>query len=306
LEEAFQLKDRTKFSKLHLKKVVEAQESKEHKLKLASDKVVFRKKNVNKGVVSRATQEEDLKSAYLYELPFNISEGDANEFIRYLESSKGIRIDSFVLFPYKNFIEKNHHEVIFRVPDSQDKTTPINKVLKNIEIDELTKRGGIEQTSKQRYPKKCKSKFDDVPLENEPSRLKSVTEALLLKIKKENYSKFNKSSMLIKFASQQDKEAVLSQESRLYGLNYKGFRNVKFEEGFCKTTVSLAGIPWGCASKELERFLNKTLEGEKIPVKVEENCILTKNVISLQFDYLSEAILAIQKLNNLSFQVKHF
>jgi hypothetical protein len=42
---------------------------------------------------------------------------------------------------------------------------------------------------------KSKSKFDDVPLENEPSRMKSVTDALLLKIKKESYSKFNKSHM---------------------------------------------------------------------------------------------------------------
>lgn len=58
--------------------------------------------------------------------------------------------------------------------------------------------------------------------------MKSVTEALLLKIKKESYSKFNKSSMLIKFATKEDKQAVLSPESRLYGLNYKGFKNVKF------------------------------------------------------------------------------
>ena len=76
---------------------------------------------------------------------------------------------------------------------------------------------------------KSKSKFDDVPLENEPSRMKSVTDALLLKINKESYSKFNKSSMLIKFASKKDKEAVLTKEARLYGLNYKNFKNVKFE-----------------------------------------------------------------------------
>jgi hypothetical protein len=50
-----------------------------------------------------------------------------------------------------------------------------------------------------------------VPLENEPSKIKSVTEALLHKIKKESYSKFNKSSMIVKFASKEDKEAILNQ-----------------------------------------------------------------------------------------------
>lgn len=34
--------------------------------------------------------------------------------------------------------------------------------------------------------------------------------------------------MLLKFSSRQDKEAVLTTESRLYGVNYKHFRNIKF------------------------------------------------------------------------------
>jgi hypothetical protein len=36
---------------------------------------------------------------------------------------------------------------------------------------------------------------------------------------------------------------------------------------------------------------------------VDENCILTKNSITIQFDYLSEAFLAIQRLNDTAFQV---
>lgn len=95
-----------------------------------------------------------------------------------------------------------------------------------MEIDELTKNKPAEKGK--RPARKAKSSIDDFPLENQPTRLKSVTDALLMKIKKESYSKFNKSSMLIKFASQQDKEAVLTQDARLYGLNYKNFRNVKF------------------------------------------------------------------------------
>lgn len=78
--------------------------------------------------------------------------------------------------------------------------------MKPLEIDELTKPTAIDKKKRADKTKpKAKSKFDDVPLENEPSRIKCVTEALLLKIKKENYSKFNKSSMLIKFASKKDK-----------------------------------------------------------------------------------------------------
>lgn len=172
-----------------------------------------------------------------------------------------------------------------------------------MEIDELAKPNPFEKKKRFVERSKSKSKFHDVPLENEPSRMKSVTEALLHKIKKENYSKFNKSSMLIKFGSRKDKETILTKEARLYGLNYKGFKNIKFEEGFCKSTISLTGFPWGCGSKELERHLNKILEPERIPIRVEENCILTKNSIAIQFDYLSEAFLAIQKLNETSFQV---
>jgi hypothetical protein len=45
-----------------------------------------------------------LKSAYIYELPFNVTETDAEEFISFLEGTRGIKIESYVLFPYKNII----------------------------------------------------------------------------------------------------------------------------------------------------------------------------------------------------------
>jgi hypothetical protein len=44
---------------------------------------------------------------------------------------------------------------------------------------------------------------------NGPEEKKSVTDALLSKIQRDDYSKFNKSSMVIKFASVEDKEKVL-------------------------------------------------------------------------------------------------
>lgn len=91
---------------------------------MASEKVVFYKKNVNKTMVSKHTEEEDLKCAYAYELPFNITKEEASEFIQYIEASKGIKVDSFVLFPYKDFIERKHHEITYRVPDRfQEKNT---------------------------------------------------------------------------------------------------------------------------------------------------------------------------------------
>jgi hypothetical protein len=47
--------------------VCEAEDGRmEAKLKVASDKIVFRKKDINKSIVSKATEEEDLKSAYIY------------------------------------------------------------------------------------------------------------------------------------------------------------------------------------------------------------------------------------------------
>jgi hypothetical protein len=111
----FQLKDRAKYSRLHLKKEADAEGKSEPKLKVASDKVVFVKRQSKQA--GRCSKEEDLKSAYVYELPYSITEEEAGGFINYLESSKAIRVESFVLFAYKDFIEKNHQEVVFRVPD---------------------------------------------------------------------------------------------------------------------------------------------------------------------------------------------
>lgn len=90
------------------------------------------------------------------------------------------------------------------MPDEfSNKNAQIEKTMKDVDIEELTKSKSTEKAK--RSIRKFKSNINDVPLENQPARLKSVTDALLLKIKKESYSKFNKSSMLIKFASQQDK-----------------------------------------------------------------------------------------------------
>lgn len=231
MEEAFRLKDRTKFSKLYLRKTAEVEDgkSKEQKLRVATEKVFFHKKTT-KLVKSTGPKEEDLRSAYIYELPFTINEAEAEEFIHFLESSRGIKVESYALFPYKNFIEKQHLDIVFRVPERfTDKNVHMERIVRTVDIDEFTAPNTAVAAAVAKKGKRTKkSEFDSVPLENEPHRRKSVTEALLLKIKKESYSKFNKSSMLLKFASRQDKEAVLTQESRLYGVNYKHFRNIKF------------------------------------------------------------------------------
>jgi hypothetical protein len=83
----------------------------------------------------------------------------------------------------------------------------IERVVTNVPLDVTPSKG----SKKVRSQRSSKSKIDEVPLENKPSKIKSVTEALLHKIKKESYSKFNKSSMIVKFASKEDKAAVLNQ-----------------------------------------------------------------------------------------------
>lgn len=77
----FQLKDRTKYSRLHLKKEAETEGKSDPKLKVASDKVVFVKRP---GKLGRSSKEEDLKSAYAYELPYSVTEEEATSFINYL------------------------------------------------------------------------------------------------------------------------------------------------------------------------------------------------------------------------------
>lgn len=78
-------------------------------------------------------------------------------------------MESFVLFPYKDFIEKTHHEVVFRVPDDfTSKNVHIEKIIKDLEIEELTKKSAKKGKSSTR---KAKSSIQDVPLENQPTRL---------------------------------------------------------------------------------------------------------------------------------------
>ena len=83
------------------------------------------------------------------------------------------------------------------------------------------------------------------------SRNKEPTEAMMNKIKKANYSKFNKSVMILKMGSLEDKAKVLTPDTRLYGINFKDFKNVKFEEICAKPIVVITELPWGCSTEQV-------------------------------------------------------
>lgn len=53
-------------------------------MKVASDNIIFRKMNAEKSIENSKAREEDLKSVYVYELPYNITEAEAEDFIQYL------------------------------------------------------------------------------------------------------------------------------------------------------------------------------------------------------------------------------
>ena len=51
--------------------------------------------------------------------------------------------------------------------------------------------------------------------------------------------------MVFKFKNVADKIKFLSPEMRLYGLNFKDMKNIKFEEAQSKKVLVLNMVPWG-------------------------------------------------------------
>ena len=47
---------------------------------------------------------------------------------------------------------------------------------------------------------------------------------------------------------------------RLYGINFKTFKNIRFEEAQSKKVIALNMIPWGCSSTDLLKAINKALK----------------------------------------------
>jgi hypothetical protein len=108
--------------------------------------------------------------------------------------------------------------------------------------------------------------------------------------------------MVFKFRNLDDKLSFLMPEMRLYGINYKNFRNIRFEEAQSKKLVALSMIPWGCSTEDLLKAINKALE----PIDVEvsyQACILAKGFAFLELDNFYECLNACRLLNNLPFQV---
>ncbi len=78
LEDALKLNDKTKLSKLHIRKayVEDKTVHEEYQYKMANDKIVFQKIVPNVTAFSANILEADERSAYVYELPFNFDENE--------------------------------------------------------------------------------------------------------------------------------------------------------------------------------------------------------------------------------------
>ena len=164
---------------------------------------------------------------------------------------KGIKVSEFSLFPYKNVLSNNRFEVIFKVPENyQDKK--IERVYKESDIEHYL--GKQDEKKGNKGKKNQKFKAVSVNQEEEEiidydSALLQTADTIINKIRKEDYSKYNRSAMVLKMSSLEDKSKIVTNWTRLFGLNFKNFKNIKFEEGYCKTTVVVGNIPVGCQAK---------------------------------------------------------
>lgn len=94
----------------------------------------------------------------------------------------------------------------------------------------------------------------------------SASEKMLAKMKQECFLKYNKSYMVIKFSSIEDKQKVVTPSTRLFGMTYKTLENIRLEEANQKTTLILSGIPVGCTTRNLIHTLNQVLNKHNIPI----------------------------------------
>ena len=109
----------------------------------------------------------------------------------------------------------------------------------------------------------------------------------MAKIKKARYSKFNKSVMVLRMASVEDKKKILMPDTRLFGINFKGFTNVKIEEVSAKPIVMVSGIVWGLSCKAAQNALNNILKGSGLKVGNANKNVIVKGSVILRFGLIT-------------------
>lgn len=118
-------------------------------------------------------------------------------------------------------MENKQRDIVFQVPDNYKEEGRMEKVYNTIKIENL-----LSKSKKKEKKNKIDMDYeeDEVAFQLPPSN----ADFILSKMKTESFLKYNKSSMIIKFSTVQDKDKIVTPATRLFGLTYKSFENIKF------------------------------------------------------------------------------
>ncbi|KAL4471643.1 hypothetical protein ABPG74_008536 [Tetrahymena malaccensis] len=206
---------------------------------------------------------------YLYNLPYDLNEvpNYTTYLKKFIESSFG-EIEDINFFNYRDFFE------IEKVKGKED---PINRNLRDSLQEQYIQTNVTGNASSSSNSEKSKKKSTKTGINqlNDDELLEHIyqnnqinpdfcnktlkrTEKILEKIQSKREKKFNRSYAMIKFKTYGQKEKVLSQDIRLFGI--QNFNEMfYFDDADYKRTLIITKIPWGIKIDYLINKINQQL-----------------------------------------------
>ncbi|EAR94361.1 hypothetical protein TTHERM_00046950 (macronuclear) [Tetrahymena thermophila SB210] len=206
---------------------------------------------------------------YLYNLPYDLNEvpNYTTYLKKFIESSFG-EIEDMNFFNYREFFE------IERVKGKED---PIHRNLRDSLQEQYIQTNVTSNSPSSPNGEKTKRKSTKTGINalNDDELLEHIyqnnqinpdfcnktlkrTEKILEKIQNKREKKFNRSYAMIKFKTYEQKEKVLSQDIRLFGI--QNFNEMfYFDDADYKRTLIITKIPWGIKIEYLINKINQQL-----------------------------------------------
>ena len=239
-------------------------------------------------------KEKDIKKSnwiYVMDLPFNFEYEEMYKIIEENFSFYG-KIKKIFLVKYANFLQKSDEfEYLFK---------------KELDYNDFCNFKMIMDNTKKYINKpKLDSDINENAL-NVPKSYKTNEKAIKT-LGKDRYQRenFEKSYAFIEFDQYSQKENILTESNRVFGLYFDN-RSHKLDNADYKTILKIHNIPYGTKLEQIMSKINKSLLENGITKfyieKNMRNLILTSDSFLLEFENFEESLKSLVILNNTPFK----
>ncbi|KAL4511874.1 hypothetical protein ABPG72_012719 [Tetrahymena utriculariae] len=261
---------------------------------------------------------------YLYNLPYDLNEvpNYTTYLKKFIEISFG-EIDDINFFNYRDFFE------IERVKGKED---PINRNLRdslqeqyistNITTNSLSSSSSSSDKTKKKSTKIGINQLNDDELLEHIYQNNQInpdfcnktlkrTEKILEKISNKREKKFNRSYAMIKFKTYEQKEKILSQDIRLFGI--QNFNEMfYFDDADYKRTLIITKIPWGIKIDYLINKINQQLSKcglKHVKISTENinlSKVLTNYYLMVKMNDFNDSLDVVNAFKKHEFQIENY